>query len=176
MTEQLGEHLLATGLSRTSVRQLAAAAGISDRMLLYYFTDKSEALSEAMGHVAGRLGGWLDAAMPFGLRLPPDRLLAATARIVTEPEVRPFMALWMEGIAAAGRGEAPYAEIAGQVTGGFLTWIDARLDLAMDVDKRRATVGLILATVDGLALLEVGAGPETARLAAERTADLRFNG
>jgi len=101
VTERLAEHLLATGLARTSVRQLAAAAGVSDRMLLYYFRDKAETLGEAMGHVVAQLGGRLEAALPAGRRMPPERLLAEAARIATEPEVRPFMALWMEVIAAA---------------------------------------------------------------------------
>jgi AcrR family transcriptional regulator len=101
VTERLAGHLLASGLSRTSVRQLAAAAQVSDRMLLYYFRDKAEALGEAMGHVVAQLGGRLEAALPAGRRMPPERLLAEAARIATDPEVRPFMALWMEVIAAA---------------------------------------------------------------------------
>jgi hypothetical protein len=36
-----------------------------------------------------------------GRRLPPKRHLAEAARIATGPEVRPFMALWMEVIGAA---------------------------------------------------------------------------
>lgn len=173
VTERLAGHLLATGLSRTSVRQLAAAAGVSDRMLLYYFRDKAEALGEAMGHVAAQLGGRLEAALPAGGRLPPERLLAESARIATEPEVRPFMALWMEVIAAAARGEAPFAGIARQVTAGFLSWIETRLDIE-DAERRHATAGLILAAVDGLALLEIGAGAERAAAAAERAQDVRF--
>ena len=35
-----------------------------------------------------------------GQRLPPERHTAEAARIATDPEVRPFMALWMEVIAA----------------------------------------------------------------------------
>jgi AcrR family transcriptional regulator len=64
VTERLAGHLLASGLSRTSVRQLAAAAQVSDRMLFYYFQDKAEALGEAMEHVAAQLGGRLEAALP----------------------------------------------------------------------------------------------------------------
>jgi AcrR family transcriptional regulator len=172
VTERLAGHLLATGLSRTSVRQLAAAAQVSDRMLLYYFKDKAEALGEAMGHVVAQLGGRLEAALPAGDRMPPERLLAEAARIATEPEVRPFMALWMEVIAAA-RGEAPYAAIAGQVTSGFLSWIETRLDIE-NAERRAATAGLILATVDGRALLEIGAGAPAALAAAERAQDVRF--
>ena len=33
-------------------------------------------------------------------RMAPERLLAGSVRIATEPEVRHFMALWMEVIAA----------------------------------------------------------------------------
>ena len=49
VTERLAGHLLATGLSRTSVRQLAAAAaaGVSYRMLLYDFKDKTEVIAAA---------------------------------------------------------------------------------------------------------------------------------
>ena len=101
VTEQLAGHLLATGLSRTSVRQLAAAAGVSDRMLLYYFKDKAEALSEAMAQVTGQLGQQLEASVTAGERLAPERLLAEAAQMVTGAEVRPFMALWMEVNAAA---------------------------------------------------------------------------
>ncbi len=173
VTERLAGHLLATGLARTSVRQMAAAAQVSDRMLLYYFKDKAEALGEAMGHVVAQLGGRLEAALPAGDRMPPERLLAESARIATEPEVRPFMALWMEVIAAAARGEAPYAGIARQVTTGFLSWIETRLDIE-DPERRNATAGLILATVDGLALLEIGAGAPAALAAAERARDVRF--
>jgi AcrR family transcriptional regulator len=35
VVERLAGHLLEHGLARTSLRQLAAAAGVSDRMLLY---------------------------------------------------------------------------------------------------------------------------------------------
>mgnify|MGYP000446911998 CR=1 FL=1 len=53
VTERLAGHLLASGLARTSVRQLAAAAGISDRMLLYYFRDKAEALVACTSFLQG---------------------------------------------------------------------------------------------------------------------------
>ena len=60
----LALHLLNTGLSRTSLRQLAGAAGISDRMLLYYYADKAEALAAAMAAVAAGIAEQLAAAVP----------------------------------------------------------------------------------------------------------------
>jgi hypothetical protein len=49
VTERLAGHLLATGLSRTSARQLAAAAAaeVSDRMLRFDFKDKAEVIAAA---------------------------------------------------------------------------------------------------------------------------------
>ena len=51
--ERLAAHLLEHGLSRTSLRQLASAAGESDRMLLYYFADKAELLGAVVTRLAG---------------------------------------------------------------------------------------------------------------------------
>ena len=53
-TEAIADHLLKEGLARTGVRQLAAAAGISDRMLLYYFKNKDEVMLSELAHWPGR--------------------------------------------------------------------------------------------------------------------------
>ena len=45
IVERLADHVLAHGLSASSLRPLAKAAGTSDRMLLYYFADKSEMMT-----------------------------------------------------------------------------------------------------------------------------------
>lgn len=150
----LAAHLLHSGLSATSLRQLAGAAGVSDRMLLYYFTDKSEALAAAMGQIAADIGAHLADAIPPGPPLPPAALIAAAARITTTPEMKPYMRLWIEVVAASARGAAPFPAIAREIATGFRTWIEARLDPAGLPDPA-GTAALILAAVDGLALLDV---------------------
>lgn len=40
--ERMADHVLAAGLRGASLRPLAQVAGTSDRMLLYYFTNKGE--------------------------------------------------------------------------------------------------------------------------------------
>ena len=42
--ERMADHVLSEGLAAGTLRPLAAAAGTSDRMLLYYFADKDELL------------------------------------------------------------------------------------------------------------------------------------
>lgn len=153
-TGLMAAHLLHSGLAATSLRQLAAAAGVSDRMLLYYFADKAEALTAAMEQIAADIGAQLIDAIPPGPALPPAALIAAAARITTAPGMKPYMRLWIEVVAASARGEAPFPAIARQIATGFRLWIEARLDPSGLADPV-GTAALILATVDGLALLDV---------------------
>lgn len=153
--ERITRHVLASGLAKTSLRQLAHAAGISDRMLLYYFENKDDVLTAVMGRVAFELAGHLEAALPAGERLPPAQLLERGAALTTGDAVAPYMKLSMEIVAAAGRGEAPYAQIASGIIGGFLAWVEARLETP-DETRRRAQAAMILTVIDGLAVLSTG--------------------
>ncbi|ATC31016.1 TetR/AcrR family transcriptional regulator [Caulobacter vibrioides] len=155
----LADHLLATGLSQASLRQLAAAAGVSDRMLLYYFADKTEVLALAMQSLAGGMAAQLETALPADQRLSQAALTAKAARLVVDPVFRPFMRLWIEAIAAAARQEPPFDVVARQIGEGFLAWIEARLDPALVSDPPGAAA-TILALLDGLALLEVCGGED----------------
>jgi AcrR family transcriptional regulator len=165
--EALSAHLLRTGLAQTSLRQLAAAAGVSDRMLLYYFRDKAEALGAATEQIAARLSETLADAIPANAAMAPGELVGLAAGLTTGERLRPYMRLWIEIVAAAARGEAPFVDLAGRIAEGFLQWIDARLAPVAAAD-RRAVAAAILAMLDGLALLEVCAGAElTGRAARE---------
>ena len=69
--ERMADHLLAEGLGAATLRPLAAAAGTSDRMLLYYFNDKDELLSATLHRVAERmLGKRPNLAPSTGLGVP----------------------------------------------------------------------------------------------------------
>lgn len=159
-------HLLRTGLSQSSLRQLAAAAEVSDRMLLYYFVDKAEVLAQVMARLAASMSERLDAAIPEDARLSAAALTARAARIVIEPDFLPYMRLWLEVVAAAGRGEPPFAQISAEVMQGFLQWIEQRLR-PLDGHSASGQAAGILALVDGLVLVEIGAGHEAALRAVE---------
>lgn len=154
VTALLAEHLLATGLGQASLRQLAAAAQVSDRMLLYYFTDKSDVLSAAMMRIAALMAGSMAEALPEGTTLPPAEMVVLAARLTAGEEMRRFMRLWVEVIGAAARGEEPFVGIAGQVVGGFRSWLGPRLDVPPGTD-RDALAGAIIGLIDGLALIDI---------------------
>lgn len=160
----LADHLLAHGLNGAGLRALAAAAGTSDRMLLYYFADKDELVAAVLAHVAERLAALLDAAVPVAPRRPFAALLQEVWAAIRTPALQPCMRLWIEVAARAGRGEAPYRAIAGDIADHFAAWAAARLDAPPA--RRRDQGALLSAAVDGLAVLAAAGRPALADAAA----------
>lgn len=160
----LAEPLLATGLSQTSLRQLARAAGVSDRMLLYYFPDKSAVISAAIERVAGSLASALAELVPEGETLPAPKLLSRLATMTMREDMRPVFRVWVE-IVAAARREEPYTTIAASIIAVFRDWVATRLDQPEGAE-RDAIAMAILAFVDGLALIEICCGTSAAEGAA----------
>lgn len=151
---RLAAHLLDTGLTQTSLRQLAKAAGVSDRMLLYYFADKAEVLSAATTLVATQSVASLAGAIPEGIRLPPRQMIPLAVQLTRGPQMRSFMRLWVEMIAAAAKGEEPFLTISTQVMAGLTQWLAERLELPTGADPH-ATAAVIIALIDGLALVDI---------------------
>lgn len=149
---KLADHLLAEGLAGASLRPMAAAAGTSDRMLLYYFADKDALLAATLGEVAARLAALLDAAGDGGQRRYPVLLRELWAAFRT-PALRPYIQLWLEVAANAARGQELYRAVGGAIAGAFLAWAEARLLVDREAD-RAPRAALLLATIDGLALLD----------------------
>ncbi len=167
----LARHLLQTGLGAISLRQLAAAARISDRMLLYYFTDKAEALSAAMAQVAAELTVQLETALPPPTLWQPRALAAAAAQLTVSAPMRPYMRLWIEVVAGAARGEVPFPQLASQIAAGFIAYVELRIDPAGLADPR-ATATTIVALIDGLAVIAVCADEDLVNRAAATLGDL----
>lgn len=155
--ERLAGHMLEHGLAAISLRQLADAAGVSDRMLLYYFADKAEVLSVTLTRIAKMMADALVEALPEGESFSPADLLHRVAALTTQDEMRRFMRFWVEVVAAAARGEPAFAGIAAQIMQGWQTWVEDRLIVPPDTD-RRAVALAIIATIDGLALIDICAG------------------
>lgn len=162
LLDRLADHLLKHGLEGASLRPLAAAAGTSDRMLLYYFADKEELLAATLEHVAGRMAALLGdaAAAPR----PFADLLTQVAASIRMPAFQPYMHLWFDLTGRSARGREPHRAVAGRIADGFLAWVAARL-LVDDEADRASQAALLLATVDGLALLDAVGRSKDADLA-----------
>lgn len=152
LAEKLADYLLAEGLEAASLRPLAEAAGTSDRMLLYYFRDKADVMAAAIECIAGRLVAVLEEKRSPAAVLPGDlrpRLLEA----VLSDALWPYMRLWIEIAAQAGRGD-PFFRETGQAIGeGFLAWIEVQLDCP-DTERRAAEAAHLLALIEGVLVLK----------------------
>lgn len=144
----MAAHLLANGIAASSLRALAVAAATSDRMLLYYFADKEELLTALLEHIAARLVALLE---PGPSRMPYAALLDALWEAARTPALNPYMLLFIELAAAAGRGEEPHRTAAMQIAEGFAIWVSDHLDVAEPLRTRQAM--LLLATLDGMFVL-----------------------
>jgi AcrR family transcriptional regulator len=85
------------GLSETRVADVAARAGLSPALLLYYFRSKNELLTDALTFAEDRF--YLDTFHELaGLRHPSDRLvkLIELSCPTAGPEPEPEWTLWIE--------------------------------------------------------------------------------
>ncbi len=164
LAEVLADHLLAEGLAEASLRPLAAAAGTSDRMLLYYFDNKDELLAVVLGLAAERLARLLEKELSKPRKY--EKLLPAVCELVSSPDLRPYMQLWLEAAARASREEEPYRQITGAIFDGFLDWVGARLEVERESD-RAGQAALLLATVEGIEVLNAIGREQAVALALE---------
>ena len=164
--ERMADHLLAHGLDGARLRALAAAAGTSDRMLLYYFTDRDELLTATLQRIAARLTAMLDAAIPPGVKLPYVPLLSAVWQAMRSPLLAPYMRIWLELAAGAARQRNPERGIATAIITGFADWAAQHLDGSDD------EAALLLATVDGMLLLDAAGRSDLADRAARAVAGM----
>ncbi len=149
--ERLADHMLARGLSASSLRPLAKAARTSDRMLLYYFVDKDELVGATLEVVAARLTMLL--AARTGPPLPYDQLLPHLAEMLLDDALWPYMRLWLELASMAASGGPLAKRVGGQLGRAFLAWDMALLDCPDDA-SRMAQAAKLLVTIEGLVLLK----------------------
>lgn len=144
------EHMLRHGLDRSSLRNLAAAAGTSNRMLLYYFTDKDELIAEALTQLALQLRAALDEEVPEGVRLSVEDLVHRLRAATAGANVAPYMRVWLELTSLAARGRDPFGPVARAICEAFLQWIATRLKPGLADDAP-----LVLCLIDGAAPLSL---------------------
>jgi AcrR family transcriptional regulator len=149
--ERMADHVLAKGLAAATLRPLAAAAGASDRMLLYYFADKDDLLTATLARIAARMIAQLDGAIPVGPRRPFAVLLEQVWAAMASKSLRPFMPLWLELASGAARGLQPHRDVAGEIADGFLAWVAIRLRPEGGGDP---LAPLFLASIEGMYLLK----------------------
>lgn len=149
--EKVADHLLASGLKNASLRQLATAVGMSDRMLLHYFATKEELLTAALNLITVRMVAILESArsdpMPFGALLPH------LVGMMQDPYIRPYLRLFLELVALAANDEETYGTLSRHIYDDFLRWTALALQVERE-EEREALASLAMVTVEGFVLLD----------------------
>lgn len=143
---------LARGVAEIPLRELARELDTSDRMLLYYFKDKTELVTAALSELSANLRQALQAALPAG-RVAPAQLLNQVTTLLGSRPITPFMSVWADLVAHGTRGEAPYRAFMSASAAGWLERIEAHLDLPDDAERRRVAAA-ILTIAEGSRMLE----------------------
>jgi AcrR family transcriptional regulator len=151
--DNMANYLLAHGLEAATLRQLAEAAGTSDRMLLYYFSDRDELLSATLERIAARLSARLDVIIPPGERRPFAALLLDVRTALQSEELAPYMDIWLNLSAGACGNRAPHSRIAGAIADRFLAWATDRI-AGVDQKAREDEAALVVAVLNGLHVLQ----------------------
>lgn len=152
--DKLADHVLANGLSASSLRPLAKAAGTSDRMLLYYFADKGELVAAVLQHIAHRMVTLMEsAAAPEPL--PYEALLARLSVALSDPGFAAYMRVFLEVASGSANGDASLARIGESIGRGFLDWGKAQLKS----DRPDEDAARLMVTLEGTVFLRaIGMG------------------
>jgi AcrR family transcriptional regulator len=152
IVERLADHVLAHGLSASSLRPLAKAAGTSDRMLLYYFADKAEMMSATLSVIAMRIMAAME-ARKAPAPLPLVQLQPIMLKAIVDDEMWPFMRVWLEMASMAANGDAFYRAVGEELGRGFLAWGASQID-APDEAQRQKQAAQLLVMAEGMVVLK----------------------
>lgn len=153
--ERLADHVLAHGLSASSLRPLAKAAGTSDRMLLYYFADKAEMMTAILTVIAGRIMSAME-ARKAPEPLPFEALQPIMLDAIVDAEMWPFMRVWLEIASMAANGDAFYRAVGEHLGRGFLSWGAAQIAAPTEAQRQREAAQLLLMSEGMVVLKSIG--------------------
>ncbi|WIM92469.1 TetR/AcrR family transcriptional regulator [Actinoplanes oblitus] len=145
------------GLADRSLREIAAGAGTSHRMLLFHFGSREGLLTAVVGAMEERQRATMVALAESAAT--PAELMTDVWRAVSSPEVRPFVRLFFEVFALTARGAAPGP------AGLTASWLDDAEEAArrLGIAPDRAALRLGVAVSRGL-LIDLLAGEDPAEV------------
>jgi AcrR family transcriptional regulator len=152
------------GLPGLTFGTVARSLGIPDRTVVYYFPNKDALVTDVLFTFGARLQLLLEGA--FGAEpLPVEELLARGWSTLKTDEADAAFAVFFQVVGLAGAGEAPYRDLAPVLIESWVDWLSARV-AGSRASTRRSGALNIIAQLDGLLLLRLTAGPDTADQAA----------
>ncbi len=111
IVEAAAAHLIEHGLQKSGLRAIAQSAGMSDRMIMYYFKTKDDLVAAALTMIGENLALGMEHALPQN-NLSARQVLEALAVNLKSADAQAVMRLWFEIIGLAMRDQQPYSATA----------------------------------------------------------------
>jgi AcrR family transcriptional regulator len=152
LVEGTVSYLLERGLVGLSLRPLAKALGTSDRMLLYYFSNRDEIIENALMCIGAHIQGLFRSVLPE-TGASPMQAVQAVIHEMGNPVTRSHLQVWVEILALASRGDAICERVADSVTSG---WSDSLCAL-LSVPPRQAAgaTAAVIGLVGGMIVFQL---------------------
>lgn len=161
LLESAVDATLGGGLAELTFGRLSRRTGISDRMLVYYFGDKSRLVERVMQTLGERLISELETAFGPHAQPIPD-LVAKAWPVLTGPTLEGIFAVWLELAGRAATKHEPERRLAAQITSALLEWCSTKVSASTPA-ARSAQAALLAAVLDGALLLHHLGQPHAAR-------------
>ncbi|HST84556.1 MAG TPA: TetR/AcrR family transcriptional regulator [Kineosporiaceae bacterium] len=152
-----------SGLKELTFRSVGQRAGIPDRTVVYYFPTKDQLILAVLQRTTAQLMDLLATAVGEETRQVGE-LLQTSWDALRRPEADRGLRLYIETVGLAAHGREPYRSVITDLTATWTTWFATRL--ALEPGRRDDHAAAIVATLDGLLLLQATAGTEVADAAA----------
>lgn len=146
---------------------MAAAAGTSDRMLIYHFGDKDRLVAEVLDFLAREMAHRLDSSLPASPFSSGEALVASVVQQLRSDTLSPFAAVWFEILAASARNHGSYRAIGTTILDFFLDWLTLRHP------DGRSGAARALTLIEGALVLDAGGQRDIVDLALHLAGDGR---
>jgi len=127
---------------------MAAAAGTSDRMLIYHFGNKDGLIGALLRYLAAEMAAGLDAILPpLRAKSEADLIADIVSAMRSEP-FKPYVRVWLDIVSAAAHRSEAHRGAGHAIIEAYLDWI------ALRHPSGRAGAAMVLAIVEGIMLMD----------------------
>ena len=120
IVQRAADHLLERGVVAISLRELAAAVGVSSRMLVHHFGSREKLVASAVREARSRQREAFEARLEPQPERPYADVLTDAWRWFATDEARPYLRLFGQLYALAQAPDSPHAEFLGE---SVLDWL-----------------------------------------------------
>lgn len=150
ITEEVAKYLLEYGIKSASLRNIGEYGTVSNRMLLHYFRDKEEMITEALLHITDDLINFIKKSSSTQLSL--EQMLIYVAKMLKTKELEPYIRIYLELISFSSKQEEPYFSIAKKIANFFSIWIEESLTIE-DRENKEEKISACFLFIEGIVIL-----------------------